>query len=286
MALKRAPTEKDVQLLLTFLVDHSENTAALAKRQLREILLHYPDCRRFLENPPEPQLAHETKIFLEETRLESLELRLRELSRKREQLDLEAGVCLLASLVYPSLTHQEIRKTLDLMAEQVKDSIEAEKPTPSHAVGLLRRYLFEELGFHGNQENYYDPDNSFINRVLDRRIGIPISLSCVYLFVAWRLDMAAYGIGLPGHFIVGHHLAGGAAYLDPFNSGRLLARHDCMELVHQRGIRFQESHLDPTPNHQILARIMVNLVNVYTEQGQSARAQWLTRLVPVVQGAA
>lgn len=285
MEPKPAPNEKDVELLVSFLVDPNEGTVSLAKEQLRGILTHYPSYKRLLESVGDPAIAQEARLFLEESRLQTLEESFAQLGRQGPALDLEEGLYRLATLAYPSLERATISSFLDHMAEEMERILDAEEPSPSQAIARLRHFIFDEMGFHGNQANYYDPDNTFINRVLERRLGIPITLSCVYLLVAWRLDFSAFGIGLPGHFIVGHQGVTGTVYLDPFQSGRVLTRGDCIELVRQRGIQFQEEFLAPTPNNQILARMVVNLMNIYSEQGSNERAQWLARLVPYLQGA-
>lgn len=277
------PNEKAVQLLISFLADPNENTVSLAKEKLRLLLSDFPAYRHLLENPNDPTLAQEARLFLEETRLQDLERAFRALGQQGDTMDLEEGVFRLSTLAYPNLERGDIGTPLDEMADDMEQILDAQEPSPSQSIGLLRRYLFQELGFHGNTSNYYDPDNSYLNRVLERRLGIPISLSCVYLLVAKRLDFDAHGIGLPGHFIVGHRGVTGTVYIDPFHGGRVLTRVDCIELVRQRGIRFQEEFLAPTPANQILARMVVNLMNIYTEQGSADRAQWLARLVPLLQ---
>jgi regulator of sirC expression with transglutaminase-like and TPR domain len=142
----------------------------------------------------------------------------------------------------------------------------------------MQRYFFEIERYKGNKENYNDPDNTFINRVLDRKLGIPISLSCVYLLVGWRLNLLIHGVGLPGHFIVGHRISRGVIHIDPFNNGRILRRKDCEVLVRNLGHQFSEELLDPTPNDQILARMVGNLINHNTEQGNVARAHRLAHI--------
>lgn len=279
------PSERDVALLVTFLADSNEKTVHLAKEKLKQILRQNPSYRQLLESTGDPSVAQEARLFLEETRLEDLEDTFRKLGRQGESLDLEEGSFRLATLAYPNLERSNISTLLDDMAQDMEEILDAEEPSPSQSISLLRKYLFHELGFHGNQSNYYDPDNSYLNRVLERRLGIPISLCTVYLLVAWRLDFPAHGIGLPGHFIIGHEGPTGTVYVDPFHDGRILTRVDCIELVRQRGIRFQEEFLAPTPANQILARMVVNLMNIYTERGDVERAQWLARLVPLVQGA-
>jgi regulator of sirC expression with transglutaminase-like and TPR domain len=277
MTSKPAPNEKDVAALLTFLSDSSEQTVALAKNHLKQILRQHPSYRNLLENPADPSMADQAKIFLEETRLEELKEAFRELAAQGKDLDLERGAILLAQTAYPSLQSQTVSRSLDHMAQEVEKELDAQEASSTREVMILRRYLFDRQGFTGDERNYYDPDNSFLNRVLERKTGIPISLSCVYLFIARRLDLPAYGVGLPGHFIVGHKTPPGVIYVDPFNRGTLLTRNDCIEVVRQRGMVFQEAFLAPTPNHQILTRMIANLVNVYTEQRQAERAQWLTQ---------
>ena len=105
---------------------------------------------------------------------------------------------------------------------------------PQDALGRLHRlreYLFEELGFSGDRDDYFDPRNSHLNEVLNRRLGIPITLSLVLIEVGRRLDLEMEGIGLPGHFITGARIAGEQVLLDPFNRGALLTAESCRELV-------------------------------------------------------
>ena len=232
-------------------------------------------------------MASHAKVFLEETRLEELKEAFKDLSEQgQDHLNLEQGTILLGSgcpVRLPRL--HTIPRTLDHMAMEIEKELDAQEASSSREVMILRRYLFDRQGFMGDERNYYDPDNSFLNRVLERKVGIPISLSCVYLFIAKRLDLSAYGVGLPGHFIVGHKTAPGMIYVDPFNRGKLLTRPDCIEIVRQRGMTFQDAFLAPTPNHQILTRMIANLVNVYTEQRQAERAQWLTQILALFENA-
>jgi regulator of sirC expression with transglutaminase-like and TPR domain len=277
--------EKDVIALLTFLGDSNEQTVALAKDHLKQILRDNPAYRDLLKNPPDPSVAMQARVFLEETRLEELKDAFRELAAQGENLDLEQGTILLAQSAYPLLHAQTISRTLDRMAAEVEKELDAQEASSSREVMILRRYLFDRQGFTGNERHYYDPDNSFLNRVLERKTGIPISLSCVYLFMARRLELPAFGVGLPGHFVIGHKTPPGVIYIDPFNHGRVLTRNDCIEIVRQRGMGFQEAFLSPTPNHQILTRMIANLVNVYTEQRQAERAQWLTQILGLFENA-
>jgi regulator of sirC expression with transglutaminase-like and TPR domain len=283
MERKKKPTEQDVELLLTFLVDRNPSTVSLAKAQLKRLLEDHPHYRQVVERIREPEVAGEARLFLEEDRLERLLSDFRLLAAQGDALDLERGAYLLCTLAFPNLAERDIQDPLDQMATELDGLLDAEETSPTREVTLVRHFIFQEMGFRGNERNYYDPDNSFLNRVLERRVGIPISLSCVYILVSERLDLPVYGIGLPGHFIVAHASGPAPIFIDPFHGGRLLSRADCIELVRQRGIGFQDAFLSPTSPRHILARMMVNLMNVYSEQGATGRAQWLGRVAQILQ---
>ncbi len=133
----------------------------------------------------------------------------------------------------------------------------------------LREFLFEELGFAGDRADYFDPRNSHLNEVLDRRLGIPITLSLVFIEVGRRLGLQMEGIGLPGHFITGARIAGEHVLLDPFNRGAVLTVEACGQVVRQalgRPVRLLPEHFAPVDNRQFLTRMLANLKGVYWRQ--------------------
>lgn len=139
----------------------------------------------------------------------------------------------------------------------------------------LREYLFEELGFKGNRADYYDPRNSCLSDVLDRRMGIPISLSLVLIEVGRRLGLPMEGIGLPGHFITGVRLDDAPILLDPFHGGAILTPEACRELVSKalgKRVRLTEASFAPVGHRQFLTRMLANLKGIYwrTEQWDKA----------------
>jgi len=130
----------------------------------------------------------------------------------------------------------------------------------------LCRYLFHELGFHGNARDYYDPRNSYLNVVLERRTGIPISLSAVTIAIGERAGLHVVGVGLPGHFIAKAVEDGAAVLIDPYHGGRVLSPGDCENLVHQvTGLAFEASPLalQPLPMGLIVQRMLNNLKSIY-----------------------
>jgi regulator of sirC expression with transglutaminase-like and TPR domain len=132
-------------------------------------------------------------------------------------------------------------------------------------VRVANQYLFEEAGFRGNEAEYYDPRNSCLDAVLDRRTGIPITLSVVYIEVARRLGQPVAGIGLPGHFIVQYNDGKYCTFADPFHGGKLLSEDECRVLAREVGVDIatEPSTLRPVSNRYILVRMLNNLRSAY-----------------------
>ncbi len=281
--MEKKLTEQNILHLFSFLIDDQPTTVDLAKQQLRSLLHEDPDIVLFLEQHPHAPWFRAVQTFFDDLRFDQLQKIFMGFHEQRNQVDLEEGVYRLATVAYPAFKKQDLTKALDRMAQDVDELLDFHDASPDEAIDILRRYLFEEKGFRGNTEHYYDPDNSYINRVLERRLGIPITLCCVYLLITKRLDMPAYGVGLPGHFVIAHEVYPNIRYLDPYNGGRELTRKDCEAIVRQSGVAFKQEFLRYTPPPQILARIMVNLINVYSEQGNSRLAHRLTQLLDILQ---
>jgi regulator of sirC expression with transglutaminase-like and TPR domain len=286
MTVKRVPSADELRLLVSFLNDSSEQTVALAHRELADAVHSQPNLRAVLEQWSDPELKSVVREMLEDFRLEDLFLEWETLARQGVDLDLERGAALLARVAYPAVDPTLISRSMDEFAEAIDDQLDAAEGGSRQAQQIMSRYLFQELGFRGNTERYDDPDNTFMNRVLERRLGLPITLSCLYLFVGWRLNLPVYGVGLPGHFIAAHVIEGRPLYIDAFQGGRVLTASDCAQLVRRRGIEFQERFLFPMSKDQILSRMILNLITVYTERGHTQRAQWLGRVLTLLQDTA
>jgi len=254
----------------------------LARAQLQAALTATPALHTLLESFKDSELVDPIKIFLEEWRLEGLDHEFVGLVAQGAKLDLERGAVLLARLAYPKLTHEATAHILDRLAEDAAAQLKTTEGT-AHPGAILARYLYQDLDFRGNESNYYDPDNSYINRVLERRTGIPISLSCVYVWVGTRLKLPVFGAGLPGHFITGCRTHDRPLYFDAFNRGRILTPTDCARIVHRSGIEFQDRFLAPMPTPQIMARMIVNLMNLYTERNDQMMMQRLSQWSALLQ---
>ncbi|MBI4412896.1 MAG: tetratricopeptide repeat protein [candidate division NC10 bacterium] len=193
--------------------------------------------------------------------------------RPEEEIDLAEAALLIAGEEYPNL---DVAAYLSLLAHMGAEARRrAGGAGPAEALESLNRYLFDELGFAGDTENYYDPRNSYLNDVLERRTGIPISLSTVYMTVARHSGLPIRGVGFPGHFLVKFAGEGEEIVLDPFNRGAILTEADCQRLLDQATAgwaRFSRELLGATGTKAILARMLGNLKGIYAATRQYAKA--------------
>lgn len=189
------------------------------------------------------------------------------------------------AIAYPELDVAAYMLRLHEISEEAGDYVSPERAVHTQAEQLAA-FLFEHLAFRGDREAYNDPRNSFLNDVLDRRLGIPITLSILYVDIATRLGIPAFGIGLPGHFIVGIHGQNADLWLDPFHGGRRLNLNDCAELI--RMSSGYEGPLEagwfaPAPARDIIARMLGNLRSSYVGAGLWTQAVTTIRLLRQVQ---
>ena len=175
----------------------------------------------------------------------------------------------LATLGTPDLEPEPFLDRLNEMASQLADRMRNFNDGRDF-VETAQRYLFGELGFHGNQEDFFDPGNSFLNQVLERRTGIPITLSVMYMEIARRLAMPVFGIGLPRHFIIQFDDGNYSTYIDPYNGGRTLTVQECFALA---GAKVADPILlRRASKKQIAMRMLQNLRGVYLRRREWARA--------------
>lgn len=183
-----------------------------------------------------------------------------------EEIDLSRAALLIAATEYPSLSIERELFRIDEIAEGIAPRLDDD--TPLYQLNTLSEYLFDELKFAGNHTNYYDPRNSFLNDVIERRVGIPITLSLLYIEVGKRLGVPLLGIGMPGHFIV-RHRDEPDVFVDPFHGGILLSEDECAERVKQvtQGtLTWDRSYLQPVRSREFIARMLRNLKVVYLQR--------------------
>lgn len=208
-------------------------------------------------------------------------------SREQGEFRLAEAALLIAQEEYPSLDVDAYLRRLDHMGDRIKTQLGLELDT-RRIVATINRYLFDAQGFHGNQEDYYDPRNSFLNEVLDRKTGIPITLSVLYIEIGRYVGLPIVGVGMPGHFLVAYHAQPEQFWMDPFYQGRILSRTDCAARVQQMygtSLPWSDAYLQPVSDHDILRRMLHNLKAIYLQREDYARAlSVVERLLVVTPG--
>lgn len=189
---------------------------------------------------------------------------------ERVKIDLAEAALLCAQDTYPDLDIRSELDSLESLAAKLRNRLPADFSV-THRLVALNNYLFRELGFSGNMDEYYDPRNSFLNDVLARKTGIPITLSILYLEVGQRLGLKLKGVSFPGHFLVKVRVTGGELVLDPYAGGRSLSEEELRERLAQFTDKDTakelplEDFLEPASPRQILARLLRNLKAIYLE---------------------
>ncbi len=194
------------------------------------------------------------------------------IDRPEEDIDLARAALLFAKEEYPDLDVDAYIERLDRMAQPVAADNAA---GPKGVVDALNSLLFDQEGFEGNAEDYYDPRNSFLNEVLDRKLGIPISLSLLYMELGKRVGLPLAGVGMPGHFLLKPPSARDEWYVDVYNRGRLLSIQECAERIdhlYNGNVAFQPDFLATVNKKQILFRMLANLKGIYLNQQDHGKA--------------
>jgi regulator of sirC expression with transglutaminase-like and TPR domain len=273
--------ETQIRALIRLLSDDDERVARIIAGKLAEIGDRAVPLLREAEIE-QPEIAERIQTILDDIWGQRLEGEFRALSAcADEALDLETGAFLIARFAYPDLDVMRYIETLDAMAGEVRDRL-GWKASGEEIIKTINRYLFVEQRFAGNTRQYYDADNSYLNKVLERRAGIPISLSAVYLLLAKRLNLPIYGVGMPGHFLVKYEAGRYHIFVDSFNGGALLTQKDCARFLDQAGYGFEDRFLAKTPPRNILIRMIKNLVAIYNKMADTRKAARLTRFIEIL----
>lgn len=193
-----------------------------------------------------------------------------------EHFDLEEGLWRFVLTSHPEINVAAYQAQLDEWAARVGGMLPAGFG-PGVALDAMNEVLFEQLRFRGNEEHFFDPANSYLNRVMDRRLGIPITLSAVYLLVARRVRIPVTGIGMPSHFLCRYQTPMAEVYIDPFHGGQLLTRLDCRKRLLESAVGFDESHLAPLSSRRTLQRMIANVHLIHKERRNRPESDRLQR---------
>ncbi|UCE63237.1 MAG: transglutaminase family protein [Nitrospirota bacterium] len=276
--------DKKVKALLRLLSDTDEQVAMTIQDQLvrcgRSVLPYLTEAER-----KDPTLSPRAADIREEIHFLALRKEFQQCCRgKRDNIDLEMGAFLIAKSAYPTLEIGNYIQIIEKLAEEVRPRM-TPTDSPVQRVHIFNQYLFNEKGFRGNRTDYYDPENSFLNRVIDRRMGIPISLSVLYLLLGLRLGLPVKGVGMPGHFLVKVDSSPPFLFVDCFNGGILLQESDCKKFLTGSGFGFEPWYLEPSPNSLILERMLQNLLGIYQQRQEPHRVKRVNALMAILKSA-
>ncbi len=276
-------TEGQIRALIRLLSDEDDRIVHTISGKLVDI---GPSAVSLLQEAEieQPEMADRIASVLEAIHGGKLEAELAELAALSDKaMNLEQGAFLIARYAYPTLDVAHYRNQLDTMALEVRARIGL-RASGEETVNALNRYIFTEQGFRGNTKNYYEVENSYINCVMDRRVGIPISLSVVYLLIGQRLTLPLFGIGMPGHFLVKYESDRYKIFIDCFNAGALLTEKNCARFLTEAGYGFDDKYLQKSPVRAILSRMAKNLIAICSKMDEPVKTARLTKFIEILGG--
>ncbi len=273
-------TQTELKSLVQLLDEEDPNSLDLVRRRLLsagDAALPYLEE---VKTAAAGDLAHRADAVSMEIRFKKLRREFAALSVPQEP-DLEKGALLLARFAYPGLDPKGYTAWMDKVSMKIQDELPSDADA-GMTFQRLNSHLFQGMGFSGNARHYDDPDNNYLNRVIDNRRGVPESLSLLYLLLARRLRLPVYGVSTPGHFLVGFRPGPHACFIDAYHRGRLLDIAEVRRMLARGGFKFREEFVARCSSRDILIRIMRNLIVIYDKAGASDRAHLLSKLVGVL----
>lgn len=275
-------TEANLRALVSLLLDDDPKTVEVARRKLVEHAAASKGLLAESVRSDDPRLRARARPVLDEIRVLDVEAKLKAWSDSApEGGDLEEGTYLLAAYANADLDPKQCSRALDEIAAEVKQRLGDER-RPVAVLSVLRDAMFGDMGFRGNKEAYFAPENSYIDRVLAERKGIPITLSAIVLFVAKRLSLPIHGVTMPCHFIVRWDSPEARVYFDPFGGGRTLSREECLGILKELDVEPREEMLVEATPRYVLRRMMTNLRQIYEHVKDDVRHKHITRFIEIL----
>jgi len=198
--------------------------------------------------------------------------------------ELEFAVFTLARLENPTLRIRDYTKKLDRFADILKDKVH-HSITDEERMNAVLDFIFTDLSFKGDTNDYHNPDNAFMNRVIERRKGLPISLALIAIFIGYRLNEPFYGINMPIHFMLAYDGNKERILIDPFDSGKVVTYNQCYYFLKRNGIQPKPQYFEKASYGSILARCLRNLVHAYSKRENEKREEELQRLLEITENA-
>jgi len=195
---------------------------------------------------------------------------------------LEEIVFLIAQIGYPTLSIEKYQRALNKIETAFHIEYYTSSMTEVNKALLLNVIIYDHEGYRGNSSNYYDPENSYINRVIDRKLGIPITLGALYLIIAQRLGLPIYAVNMPAHFMLKYERKNYELFIDPFNRGRILEKQDCIRFLINAGYGYVDQYLARASTIDICERMLNNLKNSYRELNNLPKLSLIERYLELL----
>ncbi|MFH1143815.1 MAG: transglutaminase family protein [Candidatus Eisenbacteria bacterium] len=284
--VREKDSAREIRALTSLLTDDDERIVGMVWENLVRLGSRALPFLAEAREDPDPRLRIRARYVTQRIHGDHLERQFRHLALRRgANFDLEAAMCLVASIEYPDLDMEGVAAQLDELAEGLRPQLQSTDGA-SQTVSRLCRYLFEEVGFEGDRENYYDPDNGYLNQVIDRRRGIPLSLAALTILVGRRLGLPLYGVGLPKNFLVKYQDGTTEIFFDPYNGGRQLSREQCTQILTSEGYyvraSFVSDYLSIASARDMVIRLLRHLILTYSRARDRRRVRRLIRYVDIL----
>lgn len=195
---------------------------------------------------------------------------------------LENAIFILSRFDNPTLRTGEYKQKLDRFADMIADDVRYSL-SETQKMHKVLDFVFQDLGFSGSTNDYYNPSNSFLNQVIDNREGMPISLALIVLFIARRLDLPFYGMNMPIHFMIKYKASNEEVLIDPFDHGKVVTYNQCYYFLKQNGVEPRSEHFETSSKEAILARCIRNLINSYEKKDELHAVEGLKKLLNTVE---
>lgn len=273
----------EIEALVSLLADEDQKIFGMVTDHLMRLGSEAVPALKTAAEESDVRMRIRSRHVLQRIFQEDLEREFRDLATEPDEtFDLERACLVVARHEYPELSAEDLGRPLDEISERIRPQLQGISE-PKDQIRVIHQVLFTEYAFEGNSRDYYDPENALLNRVLERRKGIPVSLATVYLLVAKRLGLPFYGVGLPSSFLVRYGDGDTDIFIDPFLGGKLLGRRDCVQYLTSAGYYYKDAYISNSSPRDIVIRTLRHLVVAFSKRHDKARMNRLTRFADLLQ---
>ncbi len=256
-------TQNEIEALVSLLSDEDPRIYEMVADHLRKLGASAIPTLEGAAESDDPRIRIRSRHLVGELRLLEVEQELDDLASVPDpELDLEYGCWLIARTEFPGLERSKISEPLDRLAEEVGKKLQGVED-PRDRIKIANHVLFEDWGFRRDHRNYYDPDNTFLNRVLELRTGVSVSLATLYVLVGKRLGLPIYAVGMPNAVLNRYGDEDTNLFFDPSSKGRMLTRRDLAQYLSSSGYYFKDGYVSNSTSRDLLIRTLQHLMVSY-----------------------